>query len=98
MRRRPNPRFLLLALALLLGQWLALAHGFEHSALQADPYCQICAHAQGLDGGALAPTLKLPTQQAVLETPPSFLVAPPSLAPRGAHPIRGPPSPAIRIA
>jgi hypothetical protein len=47
----------LLVLALVLGQWLTLAHSFQHAALDpADQQCQLCLHAQGLDSGA-APSL-----------------------------------------
>ncbi|MGQ0619051.1 MAG: hypothetical protein ACT4QA_03890 [Panacagrimonas sp.] len=45
------------ALALLLGQWLNLAHAYEHPALSADLHCEICLHAQGLDSGAVAAAL-----------------------------------------
>src|SRR3546814_6071570 len=57
MRRHVHLRFVLLAAALALGQWLSLAHSFEHPALRIDVACQICAHGQGLDGSALAPSL-----------------------------------------
>lgn len=42
-------------LALLLGQLLAVAHGFEHRALSTEATCQLCLHAQGLDSAATAP-------------------------------------------
>lgn len=92
MRRPVNSRLLLLVAALVLGQWLALAHTFEHPALQVDTACQICAHAQGLDGGALAPSLHLPSQFAVGEAPPPA-TASAVLPARDAHQrIRGPPT------
>lgn len=99
MLRRKNPRLLLLTLALLLGQWLVLAHGFEHPAVQADAVCQICAHAQGLDSGALAPSAfglppSLPVEAALALRPTWPRIAPPRLA----HSIRGPPAPANRFA
>lgn len=37
-------RFLLVA-ALVLGQWLALAHDYQHPALNGDETCQVCLHA-----------------------------------------------------
>lgn len=43
------------ALALLLGQLLTVAHGFEHRALSTEVSCQLCLHAQGLDSAATAP-------------------------------------------
>ncbi|NKF22879.1 hypothetical protein [Solimonas marina] len=92
MRRTNSLRLLLLTLGLVLGQWLALAHDFEHPALQADTTCQICAHAQGLSGGALAPGLHLPAVFAVGETPTTTTAVLFDLAPRGQLRIRGPPA------
>lgn len=48
---------LLLFLALVSFQGLALSHSFEHPALKADHPCALCTHVPGLDTGALAPTL-----------------------------------------
>lgn len=45
------------ALALLLGQLLTFAHGFEHRALAPEATCQLCVHAQGLDSGATSPAM-----------------------------------------
>lgn len=53
MRLRFRHQFIF-TLALLLGQWLNLAHAYEHPALSADPHCEICLHAQGLDSAAVA--------------------------------------------
>jgi hypothetical protein len=92
MRRSVNPRLLLLAVALVLGQWLALAHDFEHPALQIDAACQICAHAQGLDGGALAPSVHLPSQFAASETPTPDVMSAVLPARDAHHRIRGPPT------
>ena len=47
----------ILGVALLLGQWLAVAHAYEHPALAPEQVCQICLHGQGHDSGALAPSL-----------------------------------------
>src|SRR3546814_9031937 len=89
MRRHVHLRFVLLAAALALGQWLSLAHSFEHPALRIDVACQICAHGQGLDGSALAPSLHLPSQFAVSEAPTPEIA--PALLPaaRTLHRIRG---------
>ncbi|NGY05867.1 hypothetical protein [Solimonas terrae] len=91
MRRHFKLRLLLLAAALALGQWLWLAHGFEHPALQTDAACQICAHGQGLDGSALAPSLQLPSQFAISEAPAPAIAVVAALAPRTRQRIRGPP-------
>lgn len=89
------PKSLLLALALVLGQWLVLAHAFEHPALQADALCQICAHAQGLDGAALSPALPLPPALVHAEVPAGDATQAPLAAPFTAYDIRGPPAFAI---
>ncbi|MFT4046053.1 MAG: hypothetical protein QM661_05075 [Solimonas sp.] len=96
MRRRPA-QSLLLVLALALGQWLALAHSFEHPALHADAVCQICAHAQGLDGAALTPVFSLPAAVAVAEAPSIGIVLPARAAAPRIYDIRGPPAQAIVI-
>lgn len=95
MHRFSAPRFLLLALALAIGQWLSLAHTFEHPALKVDLACQICAHGQGLDGSALAPTLQLSSQFAISEAPAQETAAVVLVVPRTLHRIRGPPASAI---
>ena len=41
-------RPLLLLLALVAGQWLAVAHAHEHPAVAVDPICELCVHAAGL--------------------------------------------------
>lgn len=96
--RLRTPKSLLLALALVLGQWLVLAHAFEHPALQADALCQICAHAQGLDGAALSPALPLPTALAHGEAPAGAATRSTLAAPLAAYDIRGPPAFAITSA
>lgn len=45
-------RGLILGLALLLGQWMSVAHGLDHP-VTGDRLCTICLHAQGLDTGAV---------------------------------------------
>jgi hypothetical protein len=95
MHRPSSFRLLLLALALVLGQWLSLAHDFQHPALKVDAACQICVHAQGLDGGALAPVVHLPSQFAIGEAPGTVAAMVASLAPQARIRIRGPPATAI---
>lgn len=86
-------RSLLLLLALLAGQWLTLAHGFEHSALQADVECTLCVQARAIGAGApsstatalrFEPAHVAPASTAVLALRPGAAVvyrsrAPPSL-------------------
>lgn len=82
----------LMVLALVLGQWLTLAHAFQHPALSAaDFQCQICLHAQGLDSGA-APTPLQPASLAAAQEAPQRTAAPffPTLA-QAYYPIRAPP-------
>ncbi len=51
---------LLLAAALVIGQWLAVAHDFQHPVTGSDPACQVCAHGQPHQAGGTAwPTLDL---------------------------------------
>ena len=54
MRNRRMPT-LLLALALLLTQWLSFAHALEHPALAQDKACSVCVLGMNLDGGAPLP-------------------------------------------
>ncbi|WP_428310859.1 hypothetical protein [Hydrocarboniphaga sp.] len=65
MRTRRLPH-LLLALALLLTQWLSFAHALEHPALSAEKACSICALGINIDGGA-----PLPASPAVAHWQPS---------------------------
>lgn len=44
-------RTLLLATALILGQWLTLAHANEHLAPAQELSCEICLHAERFGGG-----------------------------------------------
>ena len=51
------PKFLLVA-ALVLSQWLALAHDYQHPALNGDETCQVCLHAPNAHAApAAAPEL-----------------------------------------
>jgi hypothetical protein len=50
MHARPLHK-LLLAAALVIGQWLAVAHDFQHPVTGSDPACQVCTHGQSLSAG-----------------------------------------------
>jgi hypothetical protein len=77
-RQRPRLRNAILGVALLLGQWLTLAHAIEHPALSPEQVCQICLHGQGLDSGAIAPTaVALPEFHAVAVDAPLLVAAVP---------------------
>lgn len=43
---------LLLATVLVIGQWLAIAHDYQHPLTASDPSCQVCAHGQQHQAGA----------------------------------------------
>ena len=93
MRSRRSFVSAVLAAALLVGQWLAVAHESQH-ALQPEAAhlsCAVCAHAHGAGAGALATTL--PTLALHRETgaPEAILAASPFAASVRSHPIRGPP-------
>ena len=82
-----------LLLALVLGQWLTVAHAFLHPVTAGpDTHCEFCLHGPGLDSGTVATPAKLvvvPVSTDIVELPVLFVVT--SFAP-GAHSIRGPPS------
>lgn len=79
-------------LALLLGQWLAVAHGFLHPATAApDVQCELCLHAQGMDSGALAVHAPALPPAAAHEAPLVALTAPLVSRVTRHCPIRGPP-------
>jgi hypothetical protein len=60
MRDRPLYK-LLLAAALVVGQWLAVAHDFQHPVTASDLACQVCAHGQPHQAGAtVLPSLNVP--------------------------------------
>jgi hypothetical protein len=82
----------LLIITLALSQWLVAAHALQHSAPAQEKVCQICLHAQGLDSGAVMPTLPtlaLPQQIERIADLPSAPLLQVALA---SYPIRGPPS------
>jgi hypothetical protein len=53
MRIRSGKQWLLI-LALLVGQWLLVAHTHSHPAIELDQVCEICVHAGSIGSGALA--------------------------------------------
>lgn len=66
--RRRLPQFLLL-FALLLTQWLSVAHAFEHPALSSDQNCAICLFDAGLDSAAPLPAAAVITHSFGVEAP-----------------------------
>lgn len=83
---------LILALALLLGQWLAFAHGLEHPALSAHADCSACVHVHHLGSAARQAAALLPdfgrfSQEAPQSVLPPFV----AVATLRGQPIRGPP-------
>ena len=81
-----------LAVALLLGQWLAGAHDPDH-ALQsgAAHACAVCVYAHGAGNGVL-PTLPALVLNASVEPIAISVAASPLAAIVRHHPIRGPPA------
>ena len=80
-RLNTSLRNAILGVALLLGQWLTVAHAVEHPALSTETVCQICLHGQ-LDSGALAPRLAaLPAFVAVPFEAPVAVAAVPHRSP-----------------
>lgn len=90
--RRALPSSLLLALVLLLGQWLTLAHAFEHPALAQDAACQFCVHAQGHEGALLKAVPSSPVLAGTTEAPAAACISAPQQTAPTAYDIRGPPA------
>lgn len=92
MRSRRSLISLVLAAALLAGQWLAAAHEPDH-ALQpgAAHACAVCVYAHGAGTGALPAVPHLVLDGAV-EAPEAPAAAGPLAASLRNHPIRGPPA------
>jgi len=83
---------LVLAAALLLGQWLAAAHATEHSLLpEAAHACAVCVYAHGAGHGALPARVTLIVGGPADAPEARFAAAPVPVAVR-LHPIRGPPA------
>lgn len=92
----PNARRLwLLALVLILGQWLTVAHSLQHAAPSDDGgelSCALCLHGQRLDHAA-APTVATPVVAPAWQAPSVALRATPCLAPHAVlPPACGPPA------
>lgn len=92
MRSRRPLLTLVLAAALLAGQWLAAAHEPDH-ALQpgAAHGCVVCVYAHGAGAGAL-PHVAVPSLAGAVEAPASAQVRAPRAALHRHHSIRGPPA------
>lgn len=82
----------LLALALMLGQWLVFAHGLQHSALADDPACSLCVHAQQLGSGAPSAAPGLPSLAFQQEAPAQAGTVSALSTPHQAYQARGPPA------
>ncbi|ULQ46834.1 hypothetical protein JN531_000795 [Flagellatimonas centrodinii] len=84
----------LLALVLVLGQWLTAAHNLQHAAIDDDgnePFCALCLHAHKLDHAA-APTVTTLTVATVWHAPAPQRQPGSSLAPHAVlPPACGPP-------
>ncbi|SEP90164.1 hypothetical protein SAMN04488038_102151 [Solimonas aquatica] len=92
MLRRLRHRPWLLALALMLGQWLVFAHGLQHPALADDPACSLCVHAQQLGSGTLSAAPQLPLLALRQEAPDVPAALPSSSAVHQVYQARGPPA------
>lgn len=82
---------LVLAVAVLAGQWLAATHDSDHGlAPGAGHACAICVYAHGAGSGALpvTPALNLAFASAAPEITAAIA---PFATPQRFHPIRGPP-------
>lgn len=89
MRIKPLHKLLLVAV-LVLGQWLAIAHDYQHPALGGDETCQVCLHGPNLQNGPAA-TAALTGIVPETEAPPALATAP-VLSRRHTHTaIRAPP-------
>lgn len=90
--RALGTRRLLFVLALVFSQWLVVAHAAAHPALAVDLSCQICLHAPGIDGGALAGTPVVLLPCASTEAPAAAATGDIRAATSRDARIRGPPS------
>ena len=90
MRIRPWHK-LLLAAVLVFGQWLAIAHDYQHPALGSDQACQVCVHGQSFQAGPT--TLSTATIAWLASETPWITPDPQPLARRHLHAsIRAPPA------
>lgn len=83
----------LLILALALGQWLGIAHGFQHvDGVPADTPCEMCLYAHGLDNALpTAAPAQLTRRCAAHEAPIAKAVICITRLAAADYPIRGPP-------
>lgn len=92
--RHPALQKSLLILALVLGQWLGIAHGFQHvDGNLADAPCEMCLYAHGLDD-ALPPAApaQAASPTATHEAPPGKTCTNVARLAAADYPIRGPPA------
>ncbi|WP_043766222.1 hypothetical protein [Algiphilus aromaticivorans] len=91
-----NPtRTLLLAMALILSQWLMLGHASEHVVPAEDLSCQICLHAERSGSGPVMQPAQLALAPRSCEAPE---LEPAPVTPRRDEAIcsiRGPPGPSF---
>ena len=80
---------MLLALALLLGQLVLVAHAADHALHQDQPVCQLCVHAHTGAGGQPAVNFHFPALTA--ERPRLTLQPPPDSVTACAYSARAPP-------
>ncbi|HEY0974791.1 MAG TPA: hypothetical protein VGE57_09885 [Solimonas sp.] len=84
-------RKLLLAAALILGQWLLVAHAFEHPVSANDLTCQLCHVGHRTDAAPPPAIVQVVHAQATYEAPTLAATPAPRVAPLTRYPIRGPP-------
>lgn len=85
-------RVFLLTLALVLGQWLSIAHSSSHAVLSADDaQCDFCLYEQGIGAGAYLPP-KTSSPEFSHERPRALVVRVFKTAAPSFYAIRGPPS------
>lgn len=89
----PRPiRPLVLAVALILGQWLALAHATEHLGVADEPLCEVCLHAKRLDAPGVTAVSVASCDPQASEVPGMRHRPALSAGPRSHLSIRGPPT------
>jgi hypothetical protein len=91
MRLRRVHLSLLLAGALLAGQWLAAGHDADHGLQAAGHGCAVCVYAQHAYGGVLPALPEIAHAGSIELAVVEFLGAPLAARVRH-HPIRGPPA------
>lgn len=84
-------RHLLLALMLVAGQAMLVAHGAEHFTEPAHSDCELCLHAQAQAGAPPATACPLAVDHVIDRI--AAAMPCPAVAGVAAHPIRGPPIP-----